>query len=84
MEEIYNSVVDLTSVIPTKSQDEIIQALDEHFFCKKTLLTENKADEIMNEVENLNSSSSSNVQSSSSSDASDDENIKKLLADLDA
>lgn len=82
MEDIYNSVVDLTSVIPTKSQDEIVQALDEHFFCKKTLLTENKVDEIMNEVENLNSSSSSSVQSSS--DVSDDENIKKLLADLDA
>jgi len=82
-EEVYNSVVDLTSVIPTKSQDEIVQSLDEHFFCKKTLLTEKKTEELMNEVENLNSSESSK-SSSSSEDISDDENIKKLLADLDA
>jgi hypothetical protein len=84
MEDVYNSVLDLTSVIPTKSQDEIVQSLDEHFFCKRTLLVEKKAEEVMNEVENLNSQSTSSVQSSSSEDISDDENIKKLLADLDA
>lgn len=84
MEDVYNSVLDLTSVIPTKSQDEIVQSLDEHFFCKRTLLVEKKAEEVMNEVENLNTQSTSSVQSSSSEDISDDENIKKLLADLDA
>jgi hypothetical protein len=84
MEDVYNSVLDLTSVIPTKSQDEIVQSLDEHFFCKRTLLVEKKAEEVMNEVENLNTQSASSVQSSSSDDISDDENIKKLLADLDA
>jgi len=84
MEDVYNSVLDLTSVIPTKSQDEIVQSLDEHFFCKRTLLVEKKAEEVMNEVENLNTQSTSSVQSSSSDDISDDENIKKLLADLDA
>jgi hypothetical protein len=84
IEEIYNSVIDLTSVIPTKSQDEIAQALDDHFFCKSTLILEKKAEEIMSEVNNLNTESSSSNQPASSNDISDDENIKKLLADLDA
>ena len=84
IEEIYNSVIDLTSVIPTKSQDEIAQALDDHFFCKSTLIVEKKAEEIMSEVNNLNTESSSSNQPASSNDISDDENIKKLLADLDA
>lgn len=80
-EDIYKNVFDLTSVIPTKSHDELLETLDEHFFGKKTLLLEKKQ-EAVREVESLSKETPSS--SSSDNDDSDDENIQKLLADLDA
>jgi len=83
--EIYNGIYDLSSVVPTKSQDEILEILDEHFFTKKTMLLEKKDEAVLKEVENLNSvTSNSTSVTTQSSNAEDDENIQKLLADLDA
>jgi hypothetical protein len=82
-EEVYKGVFDLTSVIPTKSHEELLETLDEHFFGKKTLLLEKKQ-EAVREVENLSKETAPPAPSSSSNDAEDDENIQKLLADLDA
>lgn len=85
LEEVYNSVFDLTSIIPTKSQEELVNVIDEHFFAKKTLLHESKTYSAAKEVQNLATEPEPLVSvSSSSTDASDDENIQKLLADLDA
>jgi hypothetical protein len=82
---IYNGIYDLSSIVPTKSQDEIVEILDEHFFTKKTLLLEKKNEAVLKEVENLNSSTTSDaVATTQTSNAEDDENIQKLLADLDA
>ena len=82
---IYNGIYDLSSVVPTKSQDEILEILDEHFFTKKTMLLEKKDEAVLKEVENLNSVTSNSTSiTTQSSNAEDDENIQKLLADLDA
>jgi hypothetical protein len=92
--DIYNSAFDLSSIVPTKSQDELLEVLDEHFFGKTTLLVEKKAPQ----KESYNpdgydepSPSQSKPLASNSDDANDandandgeDENLKKLLADLD-
>lgn len=83
-EDVYKNVFDLTSVIPTKSHEELLETLDEHFFGKKTLLLEKKQ-EAVREVENLSKETAPTTPSSNSSnDDEDDENIQKLLADLDA
>lgn len=82
-ENIYKNVFDLTSVIPTKSHEELLEVLDEHFFGKKTLLLEKKQ-EAVREVENLSKETPTSSQASSNNDDEDDENIQKLLADLDA
>jgi hypothetical protein len=87
-EEIYNSVFDLSSIVQTKSNEELLQVLDEHFFTKPTLLVENKSPSINNRVDVSDESvaASMNSFSDDSSDSSsedDDENLKKLLADLE-
>jgi hypothetical protein len=88
-EEIYNSVFDLSSIVQTKSNEEILQMLDEHFFTKPTLLVENRSSASNNRADDAfedsisSSSSSSSSSSESSSDEDDDENLKKLLADLE-
>jgi len=84
MNDVYNNVFDLTSIIPTKSHEELLEVLDEHFFTKRTLLNESKKQEVVREVQNLSSEPEPSVSSSSSTDVNDDENIQKLLADLDA
>lgn len=83
-EEIYESAFDLTSIVSTKSQDELLEMLDEHFFAKPTLINESKK-------EHSNTASPSfeddepvvekNTSYTTSDD--DDDNLKKLLADLD-
>lgn len=85
-EEIYNSVFDLSSVVQTKSNEEILQTLDEHFFTKPTLLVEEKKQAVQSASIDYDNEELSKVSSSSSSDddaSDDDENLKKLLADLE-
>jgi len=91
-EEVYNSAFDLTSIVSTKSQDELLEILDEHFFVKPTLLVENKAFqhkqaavvEASGEFSIPTKSSDSDDDTSPfASDSEDDDNLKKLLADLD-
>jgi hypothetical protein len=84
-QEIYDNIYDLTSIIPTKSQEELLQILDEHFFAKPTLLVEKKES-----VENVDHTEvkvkEEIVEEAKSADAdpSEDENLQKLLADLDS
>jgi hypothetical protein len=80
--EIYKSVFDLGAIIPTKSHEELLEVLDEHFFGKKTLILEKKA-EVLNEIKTLSSEREETKTSVVTDSADDDENIKKLLADLD-
>jgi hypothetical protein len=90
-EEVYNSSFDLTSIVSTKSQDELLEILDEHFFVKPTLLVENKAFqqkqaavvEASGEFSAPKASDSDDDTSPFASDSEDDDNLKKLLADLD-
>lgn len=86
IEDIYNNIYDLTSVAPTKSQEELLQLLDDHFFAKPTLLVEKK--NISNEdVDHTEVSVKKEIVSESKSedvDPSEDENLQKLLADLDS
>lgn len=88
-EEIYNSAFDLSSIVSTKSQEELLEVLDEHFFTKPTLLVESKKtqrESVAAEVAEDNFSPSSSSDDSSpfgSNDGDDDDNLKKLLADLD-
>lgn len=87
--EIYNSVIDLTSIIPTKSNDEILQVIDEHFYTKPTLLVEKKTVVVKNISENVSSDDDDDVvvpaqKAQIADDPSDDENLQKLLADLDS
>jgi len=90
-EEVYNSAFDLTSIVSTKSQDELLEILDEHFFVKPTLLVENKAFqqkqaavvEASGEFSTPKASDSDDDTSPFASDSEDDDNLKKLLADLD-
>jgi len=84
MESIYKSVFDLPSVVQTKSADELSELLDEHFFAKRTLIVEKKNAEIIREAESLSAPPFETSNTSTEVNVSDDENIKKLLADLDA
>jgi hypothetical protein len=84
MESIYNSIFDLTSVVQTKSSDELLGILDEHFYAKSTLIVEKRNTEIIREAESLSAPPFETFNTSSDANVSDDENIKKLLADLDA
>lgn len=86
-QDVYDNIFDLTSVIPTKSQEELLQVIDEHFFAKPTLLVEKKQtvesidrSEVTVEKEIAEDVKSPNVEV----DPSEDENLQKLLADLDS
>lgn len=84
-QEIYDNIYDLTSVIPTKSQEELLQVLDEHFFAKPTLLVEKK--ETVENVDHTEVKVKKEVVEEVKSDdvdPSEDENLQKLLADLDS
>jgi hypothetical protein len=90
-EEIYNSAFDLTSIVSTKSHDELLEILDEHFFAKPTLLVESKTAqhrevasiEAAGEFKAPKVSDTDDDTSPFGSDSEDDDNLKKLLADLD-
>ncbi len=81
-EEVYSSVFDLTSLIPTKSIDELNEILDEHFMAKSKLLSESKR-EAASYSSDSDDSAPFIADKSSLEDSSDDENLKKLLADLE-
>lgn len=84
-QDIYENIYDLTSVIPTKSQEELLQILDEHFFAKPTLLVEKK--ESVENVDHTEVKVKKEIVEevkSSDIDPSEDENLQKLLADLDS
>jgi len=89
-EEVYNLAFDLTSIVSTKSQDELLEILDEHFFVKPTLLVENKAFqqkqaavvEASGEFSTPKASGSDDDTSPFASDSEDDDNLNILLSDL--
>jgi hypothetical protein len=84
-QEIYDNIYDLTSIIPTKSQEELLQVLDEHFFAKPTLLVEKK--EAVENVDHTEVKVKKEIVEEAKSadvDPSEDENLQKLLADLDS
>lgn len=84
-EDIYNNIYDLTSVVPTKSQEEFLQLLDDHFFAKSTLLVEKK--EVSEGVEHTEVVVRNEVVEDKTTpeiDPTEDENLQKLLADLDS
>lgn len=85
VEDIYKSVHDLSSIVQTKSNEEILEVLDEHFFTKPTLLVEKKSALIEERVSAPVKSEipSSSVASDNIDSGEDDENLKKLLADLE-
>ena len=85
VEDIYKSVHDLSSIVQTKSNEEILEVLDEHFFTKPTLLVEKKSALIEERVSAPVKSEipSSSVASDNIDSGEDAENLKKLLADLE-
>lgn len=85
-EKIYNSVFDLESIVPTKSNEELVALLDEHFFARPTLLSEKKVVSLpQEEVGSINSNIVDNqkVTTLESLDDDEDENLKKLIAELE-
>jgi hypothetical protein len=85
-EDIYNNIYDLSSVVSTKSQEELLQLLDDHFFAKPTLLVEKKTvtNEDVDHTEVLVKKEIVSESKSEDIDPSEDENLQKLLADLDS
>lgn len=84
-EDIYNNIYDLTSVVSTKSQEEFLQLLDDHFFVKPTLIVEKK--ETVDNVEHTKVIVNNEVVEDKKAvdiDPAEDENLQKLLADLDS
>jgi hypothetical protein len=84
-QEIYENIFDLTSIVPTKSQEELLQVLDEHFFAKPTLLVEKReSTENVDHTEVTIKKEVVEEVKSADIDPSEDENLQKLLADLDS
>jgi hypothetical protein len=84
IEEIYKNTYDLSSVIPSKSQEELVNLLEEHFYCNTT------ASKVSNEsavqaVEDpyTNKKPVASVETTSDSDDIDDDKVKELLEGLD-
>lgn len=78
--EIYNSAYDLTSVIPSRSQEDLVTMLDEHFYCKGgTQKVEAQPSPTAIEVE----STKTTVTSSIDDDEISDDKVKELLQGLD-
>ena len=85
-EKLYSSIFDLESIIPTKSNEELVTVLDEHFFAKPTLISEKKIVSFSEEESTSNTFNSNDNQKTTTfeslNDEDDDENLKKLIADL--
>lgn len=78
-EDIYKGTYDLASVIPTRSYDDMVTMLDEHFYCKRSGQPEETPTSTV--IEDAPSS----VSTSSKADDSviDDDKVKELLEGLD-
>jgi len=81
-DEIYKNTYDLTSVIPTRSYDELITLLDEHFYCKSS--TSNSSEESAVVSDEVYEKVTTTSSTPSDSDDIDDEKVKQLLEGLDA
>lgn len=80
-QEIYKSAYDLTSVIPSKSYDDLVALLDEHFYCNSGKSKNSEPSAIVeSEPETVVASS---AVSSTTSDDIDDDKVKELLEGLD-
>ncbi len=78
--EVYNSAYDLTSVIPSRSQEDLVTMLDEHFYCKGSAQkVEEQPSSTAIEVE----STKTTVTSSIDDDEISDDKVKELLQGLD-
>lgn len=78
--EIYNSAYDLTSIIPSRSQEDLVTMLDEHFYCKNNVQNlEAQSTPTAIEVE----STKSTVTPSIEDDEINDDKVKELLQGLD-
>ena len=83
-EDIYKSAFDLSSIVSTKSQDELLEVLDDHFFGKSTLLVEKKSPQKeTSSFDTFEEPAPSKNTSADLDEDGEDENLKKLLADLD-
>lgn len=80
-EEIYKSSYDLTSVIPSKSYDDMVTLLDEHFYCNSSKAKESSAVSIV-ESEPVTAVASSSVATTTEEEI-DDDKVKELLEGLD-
>lgn len=77
---IYNNTIDLTSVLPVKSFDEIQGLLNEHFYCN-TESDEKESSVISTPSSPVVSESTSSV--SSESESIDEDKVNELLKGLD-
>lgn len=77
--EIYNSVYDLTAVMPSRSHDELVTMLDEHFYCSSE--TSNKTSTATSAV--VEEVAPSNHNTTTLDASIDDDQVKELLQGLD-
>jgi len=80
--EIYNGVKDLTAVFRIKSQDELKQMLDEHYYCKATNTEEESSLPEEHEAVMELSAKTAKVTTSATADQLTDDDIDNLLKDL--
>lgn len=76
-QEVYKETFDLASVIPTRSYDELVTLLDEHFYCKSSSKSSVVEDEP--EVQAVREA----ITPSVNEDEISDEKVKELLTGLD-
>jgi len=81
IDNVYNNVLDLTSVLPVKGFDEIQSLLDEHFYCKdsETVTTPSKS----NITEAVVSTPAKASNTSNDDDLIDESKVNELLRGLD-
>lgn len=78
IQEIYESTYDLTSVIPSRSHEELLVMLDEHFYCKSPKTS--PSEETVSAIED--SATPSHSVEKIDDEISDDK-VKELLQGLD-
>lgn len=78
-QEIYNSAFDLSAVVPSRSHDELVTMLEEHFYCNSSSKTVAATSSPI--VEEETPISSHNV--TTVDNEIDDEQVKELLQGLD-
>jgi len=74
-DEIYKNIIDLESVLPVKSYDDLKTMLDEHYFCDNTASKPAS--------NNVKSVQSNKAPVSTAEDLLEDDTVKQLLADID-